>query len=383
MSRSKLHIFTVVSGIMISAGFAGSLAGTLAWWSYSTRSSITFYGTSVDISDMLQIGLETETDMTSKGLLPTEVIEGHSYAFADPGKGLPVTAIRYYLEQTGSYAVDKLSPVTSGSYAGDNSEATLKKAVVGGTSYSGERAKKDHYVYLPLVFRVLRLDAIAGNSYAKKQDIWLSQAFVNPVDEVEDGNVYKAVRMYVDGTIKNAEDNYVPTRFIVNPSQTGNSTVSTKVGGPLNLQGGDEYYDYYYNMEDGKEYEILYGEIEESPAPVYTKQIGDSGLDPINGSDLVDESTFLAKHMDGIQRCTSFKAKTATYETLGTVTPSDDGGHLTGGKPFCTTRDDDNALARVDLTIYMEGWDHNVVDDENGHFFSLDLIFQIDSSSIV
>ena len=34
-------------------------------------------------------------------------------------------------------------------------------------------------------------------------------------------------------------------------------------------------------------------------------------------------------------------------------------------------------LGRVDMTVYLEGWDHAIIDEEMAHYFDLGLTFEI------
>ncbi len=43
----------------------------------------------------------------------------------------------------------------------------------------------------------------------------------------------------------------------------------------------------------------------------------------------------------------------------------------------CKTDAADNYLGRVNMAIYLEGWDFTVVDAEVGHLFDLGLTFEI------
>lgn len=379
MTKIKWQVIYAVLGILTFAAFAGAVTGTLAWWAYSNQVAISFYGTSVEVSDMLQIGLKTDIDMTPEGMGETEVINGESYSFVEAGGALTSNMVSYYLEQQNVYAVNQLVPVTSASYAGNNEEMTLKGSIVAGTPYNANPAETERYVKLPLVFRVLQIDSIAGDTYAPKRHIWLSRAACEASSE-EDGEVHKALRMYANGIVMNDDEDYVPTRFIVNPNSTENTLGYTNVGGLLNLSGGNQYYDYYTDNEDGLQYEMIYGEYTGTPSTVTYG--ADTELADINATGQTTPTTFLAKHKAGVKAYNDLSAiapKRAVYETLGTVAPIDDNGSLSGGKPFCTTEDNTAALAHVDLTIWLEGWDHTVIDQENNHFFNLDLVFQIDS----
>ena len=71
-------------------------------------------------------------------------------------------------------------------------------------------------------------------------------------------------------------------------------------------------------------------------------------------------------------------AETARFETFNSIKPNDDGnGNLTGGKPVARTTNDETAVARLDLTIFLEGWDHALIDEEINHQFFLGLRFQV------
>ena len=68
------------------------------------------------------------------------------------------------------------------------------------------------------------------------------------------------------------------------------------------------------------------------------------------------------------------EVRQADYETLNTIKPIDDGtGVLSGGKQICTTANTVSALGEATLTIYIEGWDHHVVNEEISHKFNLGL----------
>ena len=72
----------------------------------------------------------------------------------------------------------------------------------------------------------------------------------------------------------------------------------------------------------------------------------------------------------------AINAKTQQFDTVGSVKPTDFDGVLSEGKPLCATNLTDG-IADLELTIWLEGWDHNVIDEENTHSFNLDLQFQI------
>ena len=68
------------------------------------------------------------------------------------------------------------------------------------------------------------------------------------------------------------------------------------------------------------------------------------------------------------------------YRITITTTKIVDGSLLGTGKRIATTGNEAaNYLARVTLTIWLEGWDHSVIDEEIDHSFNLGIQFEIDS----
>ena len=43
----------------------------------------------------------------------------------------------------------------------------------------------------------------------------------------------------------------------------------------------------------------------------------------------------------------------------------------------CKTDANDNHLARVNMTIWLEGWDFSIIDEEQDHMFDIGLTFEI------
>jgi len=383
----KKSVISFASGAALFLGFAGSISGSLAWWAYSTRATIIFQGTSVASSEQLQIGIKVAknvVDLSHFGMYEISGISG--YQFCDAGAGLPAEAIAYYLTQEGTYAVDKLKPITSSEYS-IGEEVNLKSSLVAGTAFNNYDAETDHYVHIPFAFRVMRYDISNNRTYAKGENIWLSDAIVEASSSNPDSTVYKAIRIYSVGKKATKEGNtinYTDVKTVINPSDNSTSNGSTAVAGLLDISG-DGYYDVF---EQGlQKYAIIYGENNLTPAQqaaIYTEQQStsvDSDLVDFNGTNFISEATtFTSKFYRGTHYPASLNAISPKYQihdTLGTVKPHDNNGVLTLGKPLCSTSNDANAIADLDMTIWLEGWDHNVIDQENTHSFNLGLQFQI------
>lgn len=353
--RAKLKnnlLFCLVT-ILPVVSFAGSVTGTFAWYAFNSRVRTKYSGTSVMANKQLQIGIETDVDLTGFGLTTTDGI-----AWAAPGATLTSECISYYLNEIG-HASTSLYPITSRRY-NENDTLQLYREIDNETIVNPQVAGIDKYVQVPLTFRVIDLsqDLPVGN-----REIWVTQTYLSG----DRYNVEKGVRIHFDNGSK---------KFIYNPSELEDAGY-TAVAGCLNLDN-DPYYDY----DPVSRKEVLYGDLEaDSPTPTYVLQSGDSELDDINHTGETNPTNFLAKHKDGSFKIGNFnnlKLGKAYYESRKSIGPDYDGGtgYYSGGKPVCITDDDENAIGRTTMTVWLEGWDHSVVDRVIDLSFTLEVTFQ-------
>ena len=448
----------------IAAAFAGTISGSIAWYAYTTRTTILYTGTSVSEYVQLQIGLVSEVDFTvdegghDRGFnLEIEDVPGQTYDYywAKAGSGFSYEIIQAFLKAENKYSPDLLKPVTTRAY--DGSSFNLYRAPVSGTpllepnplldpSYDPAYAPTDSYSHLPFVFRIID----ANGNRTRNANIWITNAEVAASGENE--NIREAVRLYFSEG---------PNEFLLNPTSQLDTAGHTNVGGLLDLNV-DGAYD---TDDEGKE--LLYGSWKSTPTSVGT-WTGENDFenpdvfDDVNYTKQTKKSTFVAEHRKGSEYfdrasitdpdiphtvSSTFEgtgitaalvtqsafnaavsnalgvfefsyngtewqhngvaislgdygiavggipasgdkvivttegtslAETAEFETFNSIKPTDDGnGNLTGGKPVARTTDDADAIARLDLTIFLEGWDHSVIDKEIGHQFFLGLRFQV------
>ena len=385
---NPLKLLFGLLGLTTLACTAGAVSGTLAWYAYITRATLSYSGTSVNSTTQLQIGICSDDQVADMPNTIEEVTyegDSHYYYFAKAGAGLTSSVISTYLEAAG-YATNTLQAVTSGYY--DPTDATcdfaLKKSpneIVHGNTTP---AKETQYVHLPLVFRILKTDTPTEDDFVSDAELWLTKATAKASsNEATDGIVYKALRVFVDRT------NDYDTDFIFNPSALDtDTTLETKVGGALDLSG-DEYYDFDLSGE-----EIIYGEYTTIGGMSATGWAGsDTTFFDLNGTGITNRrTTFTAKHYHGIkyyENLNSCVFKTAKYESLSTLAPSRSGSgdleNVDSAHPtsVCKTADEtDHYLGRVTLDIYLEGWDHAVIDDEINHKFDLGLTFEINKVNV-
>ena len=387
MAMKKSTIGTAIMALALVTSFAGGISGTIAWYASSTRATLSYQGTSISQSESLQIGLEfpgegapTDAQSAAFAAAVPELLQdenNHRHFWAKAGAGLDPDSIQGYLHYYG-YATTELSPITSQAYA-ENDVLHLKKAPM---AYSTQvyDALKYSYCQLNLIFRVSRS---GGDVYSKNENIWITDATA-AVQSENDEPIYQALRVHLD-------DN-AGKRFIFNPGAGATADAGdTAVAGLLDLNK-----DGYYDHTGGKE--IVYGDyVEKGTAINYPQTFNaDSGYEDVNRTGITnptdnDASTFLAKHYGSgtlgfvkedlntdANANAAIHPKLAHYETLKSIIPTDVNGILTGGKPVVATNDDDEAVAHLKATIYLEGWDHSVVDAAINSKFNLGLQFQVD-----
>ena len=410
MKKSKpAKLLFAFLGIATFASLVGTVSGTLAWYSYSTRATLSYSGTSVSNTVQLQIGIASpqqvksvdeirqqnaeiiaqNPDLSDEKKAELQNIEnmfvefwdtmgltkwnddGNYYYFAPVGSGLTSAVINAYLKSNG-YATNSLIPVSSGSFS-RGSSFVLKEAPNPDYNRQSTRvAEIDHYATIPFVFRVIRSNTTVADNFVEGSELWLTDAQVR-ASSSNDGDVYKAIRMFV-----NRNDDYEDD-FILNPS--ANAVGETIVAGALDLSR-DNYYDY-----DENDNEIIYGEYE-TIGGIKPSYAGADEIADINGTRKTEVDTFTAKHRPGINYYENYNNcvfKTAEYECLNSIMPQKD--EITGvlknkdelhPTSVCKTAGAaGHYLGRVDFIIYLEGWDHTVIDTEKDHYFDLGLTFEI------
>lgn len=409
MKKLKPALVFGFLGIATFASLVGTVSGTLAWYAYNSRVTLSYSGTSVENSVQLQIGLACAHEMVANGsgemdaFLETmedpEIIDGVYYYFAPLGYGLSSTVINGYLKEFG-YATNELTPLTSGYYDPDptkNCDFSLKSAPTTELPNSTSAAETKNYLKLPFIFRASDSKTETAH-FIENAEVWLTDA-KGVASSEHDGDIFKAMRVFFDRVDKIDENDTNPcayeTDYIVNPAATVSG--ETKVGGLLDLTA-DGYYDY----DDQKE--VIYGEWDTDTLADPTTLLSDAYVAPAGGApyyDLngsgseiakADANTFSSRHHAGSMYYTyeslnSIPFRTAKYESLSAVKPvRDSSGKLSNpaGKvtSVCKTAGSAlNYIGRVDAYIWLEGWDHVVIDKEQFHAFDFGLTFEINKAN--
>ena len=376
--NKKLSLRLSLLAGLISLGLIGTTAGSLAWYAYSRTVTMSFVGTTVSSSALLNVGLIdndevfSEQDLVTYNLERTTATDNegteneatNSIVWAKSRTGFNLLALQHYLRET-HCAVDQLKPVTSGSWTYNDTEHEFKlyrSPEFSETSFT-ERAQLDNYVVLPFAFRVIN----ESNELVASKNIWLTEAVVSA-----ELNSESTLRIHVDGGAN---------KFLMQPADEENHIGTTKVGGVLSLSPND----YYDRDEDGNEYwygeysgSINYSTLEDDEYDVLDNinQIPSGSYDPAVAT------TFYGKHFPGASVPTA-TAKVQQHAGLGKVVPSVDAqgrfevGEDGNGIPVAITSSE-SMVGYSTMTIFVEGWDYNVIDQKAGVSFNLGLKFEID-----
>ena len=406
MKKRRLDIALVSLTGLTVLSVLGSSLGTLAWYAYSTKVTVSYQGTAVAKTEQLQIGLKWDRSTTDSvatkfhtdfGTERYETIGTDNYVFMPAGSGFSNLALNEYLNIHGR-ATSKLPPITTNVYDGQSTTGTtaLTKLYQSPT-YSHENvnqeASSSYYVELPFIFRVLN----GEQKMVQNADIWLTDVHAEAtVSEASSVNVAKALRVYCHkyNTDTGAEGSATALGavdyFLLNPADTDASGKgSTYVAGLLDLDK-DGYYD--YNLSTHKEY--IYG-VKGETLPATTTFTADTlaDINSTNPGENAPLTTFYAKHKKDVTGYSNYTISGGTadvrgvqkYVTFNGVKPTQDPstGLWSGGRPFAhTSNHASGAYARCDLKVFLEGWDHAIIDQllesgGQGAAFNLGLQFEI------
>jgi hypothetical protein len=320
-----------------------------------------------------------DVDEYSDGTMDT------TYWFVAPGQALKPEVIANYLDKTNSnfdssFGANVLCPITTKAHTLDDQITNFYRNP---TAYKNEFAATEgnEYSHVKFAFRVL---SSSSNTFVKNQDIWLQDAYCKANDGTTD-----ALRLYMEG-VRKTSTGTENTYTLFNPNSASDSY--DVVAGMLDLSG-DGYYDYVGSMFDkSQRTELIYGidngSIDSSLVHTFTSSDYDGvnayEYNNINNYADVDENTqfntFYAQHEVGTKGYVNYDnidLPKAYYSGTNSIYPVDDHGTLSGGRVLTSTSNDDLAIATLDMTIFLEGWNHCIIDQTIGYYYNLGLTFKI------
>lgn len=183
----KINKKIIVSSMALCMGaaLAGSVSGTIAWYQYSTRSTVAMLGASVGVNRNLQVKVG---DGSWKSDLKIQDITTYLASAANTGsKG-------------------DLYPVTAGASAKDEELGTLYRNPLyqHADMSTWDVAKATDYVTLPLHIRAVESkdNQESNNKYIQKKIYLHNVTIIDSTESTVDGKVADAVRVSVEGDTK-------------------------------------------------------------------------------------------------------------------------------------------------------------------------------------
>ena len=373
MNKDKKITLGLIGGALLTvSALVGSVAGSLAWYAYSRQVLFSYVGTSVQKSVLLNVGLVDDDHYLSDAKveqydLVRELHDGHSIVFTHSSNGLETQAIIDYLTAS-PYATNMLFPVTTRDRAIDATGAlTLYKSPDYGETSITREAVASEYVKLPFAFKI----DDETSAHISNKSVWLTEAVVQASGE----HINESVRVFVENSQR---------KFLMKPLDQSMTTGETKVGGLLDLDG-DQTYDFDKLHNNEYYYGDYTGSLVNEPTE-YGIPFDEADFENVNNvvppqGESLQPSTFYAKHNEHAKIVDRYylTPKAAAFETFGTVKPmvTENGVYYSGetGIPLCST-ESASGIGYCTMTIFIEGWDHSVVDKAAGYSFNLGLRFE-------
>lgn len=284
MKLNKSKIFMSAMLTLIGSSMVGSIAGTVAWYQYSTRASASYVGASASVTELLEVRVGSEGDWYTN-ITSTQVID---YLKAQT---------RYEGKQD---KVSSLAPVTAGNQKKDEAIARFYESpsyLVSGEYSKWTEAETTDYVSFPLQFRLKKVDGASTETLLSK-DLFLLDLLLQEDTSNADGkeDISDALRVQLHNATGNKD-------FLL--AKTNADTVTT---GKLDLDGKDGIdqastrgtaysfetkTDYVYGTADSKEEAYALSDL----APTDTNGVLTSGTAigtiPADGTLTLDVTIFL------------------------------------------------------------------------------------------
>ena len=188
----KINKKLIVSSLASAMGLSivGAITGTVAWYQYSTRSTLAMIGVSAKTAANLQIKIADTANSYDSGYKTD----------------LRVSDIQDYLDDTSVGKNNKLSPVTSGAQNKSAALAGLKAHPIYKVFAEADWGAADEEAYLVLPLKLKWDGVVEGEAVddLSGKKIWLNNAlFQEDSDNSGKGDLSKALRVHLHTTSKN------------------------------------------------------------------------------------------------------------------------------------------------------------------------------------
>lgn len=345
--KNSTRILLALTLISLMIG-GGSVSATYAWYQLSADKSIEIDGTSFGRSTDLKIGFVSSAHLISDKLtydLTNSELESRDIYWVDD-EAVTSDIVEYVLEETG-YSDGDIYPITSGAFNYGQDDFVLYEPPLLQNTFSQYHsfASTNQYIHLSMAF--MSSGGYSTSSIANAgSKIYLSDFSIAGLAKNS-----SRVRFYSE-TLGN-----------VLTSPTDEDDGYTLVGGPLDLDQDGEF-DY---KNDTKK-EIFYGQRD------LDVTYGEPYAEDLKTVDRNYDSFANPNHTAGVYPIDNVEetASKANYESINKYIFT---GFEEDVSPLAVT--DDYGIAFLDVDIFLEGWDTDLINSVIGSTIGISMEFGI------
>jgi hypothetical protein len=345
--RNSTRIVLALTIVSLMVG-GGSVSATYAWYQLSADKSIEIDGTSFGRSTDLKIGFVSSAHLTSDSLtydLSNSTLESKEIYWVDDVT-VESELVEYVLTQNG-YSDGDIYPITSGAFNEGQDSFTLYEPPLLNCTFSQYNAvaSTNQYIHLSLAF--------------------MSSGGYSTSSTVNEGSEIYLSDFSIAGTAKNSSRVRLSSDTLGNilTSPTEDEDGYTLVGGPLDLNQDGEF-DY---RNDTKK-EIFYGQRD------LDVTYGTPYASSVETVDRNYDSFANPNHTAGVYPVDNVEATAskAYYESINNYI-------FTGLEENISalTETDEYGIAFLDMDIFLEGWDTDLINSVIGSTIGISMEFGI------
>jgi hypothetical protein len=330
---------------------SGTASAAYAWFQLNQQKEISVSGTAFGKDSNITIGFVSDADLTYAGLTYSatdSTSEGKKIYWCD-SQEVTSDLVKYVLKANG-YASDTLFPLTSGTYAKGGSFSLYEAPCYGCNFNFQEKITVQNATEVKSSYMHLGFAVKVENSGTALGAVENASVYLSGLSVTGSSSLVNSCRIHLSST-----SNGLST--LVNP--TSSVAGSTEVGGALDMDQ-DGQYDYCKDPNTGENKEFFYGQ--NASDLVYGEAYGET----VTGADknlVCFDNPYHTKGVLPLEKTNGLYAfaAQADYESVGTYVYKE-----YNATNNAVSKTDANGIGFLDMDIYMEGWDHSLVNEISG-----------------
>lgn len=339
MKINKSKFFVGALLISASIGVAGSITGTYAWYSYNTKSPVTYTGIATGSSQYLQVKCYGDSYDWKTSLSEDEFVGWSEDNYYAGSELKPVTFSKNML----AYTDDTDEMLKTSSFKGILSKGNPNYTTVG----LGSGTASDPYSFFKTTIQLQCVDPADKDDGFSERKVYLSD--ITLLMDDDSLNIADSIRVYIANTSEHLFYLFAPG---VSKGDAAAETKSINLFGNLDLDN------------DGNNDKGIYKDVDD--VPTFQRESKYYFDEPdTDAGEYEDEIIY---GVNGVTETFFYKDSMLSSFTNGKLTK-------TGKCMGITSADGDDPLT-LDIWIYMQGWAASVEDQNIGAEFKLGMTFE-------